>query len=113
MDFLTRDLNWLLTEARNDPAVAAQIIEALAGRFVGHAGPWRVQRGRCVAAHATGCAATVIGANVKVGGFQQVTANVGFDPNIPSGRGFWSLISSLVNAPGNPFGANAHPGLKV
>ncbi|MBK8218406.1 MAG: DUF1501 domain-containing protein [Myxococcales bacterium] len=63
--------------------------------------------------HATGCAATVIGANVKVGGFQQVTANVGFDPNIPSGRGFWSLISSLVNAPGNPFGANAHPGLKV
>ncbi len=32
MDFLTRDLNWLLTEARNDPAVAAQIIEALAGR---------------------------------------------------------------------------------
>ncbi|MCW1969764.1 MAG: hypothetical protein KIH69_016755 [Anaerolineae bacterium] len=32
MDFLTRDLNWLLNEARNDPATATQIIEALAGR---------------------------------------------------------------------------------
>ena len=32
MDFLTRDLNWLLNEARNDPTTATQIIEALAGR---------------------------------------------------------------------------------
>ncbi len=63
--------------------------------------------------HATGCAATVIGANVKVNGFQQVTANVGFDPNRPSGRGFFSLLSTLVKAPGTPFGANAHPTLVV
>ena len=61
--------------------------------------------------HATGCAATIIGSNVKVDGFQQVTANVGFDPNRPSGRGFFSLLAALVKAPGAPFGANAHPTL--
>jgi DNA gyrase/topoisomerase IV subunit A len=32
MNFLQQDLNWLLNEARNDPDVACQIIEALAGR---------------------------------------------------------------------------------
>lgn len=63
--------------------------------------------------HATGVAATIIGANVKVDGFQQLTANVGFDANRPSGRGFFSLLSALVKAPGAPFGANAHPALAI
>lgn len=63
--------------------------------------------------HATGCAATIIGANVKVGGFQQVTGNVGFDPNRPSGRGFFALLAALAKVPGTPFGANAHTDLVV
>ncbi len=63
--------------------------------------------------HATGCAATIIGANVKVGGFQRVTNNVGFDPNRPSGRGFFSLLGALTKTAGAPFGANAHPDLAV
>jgi len=63
--------------------------------------------------HATGCAATIIGANVNVTGFQRVTNNVGFDPNRPSGRGFFSLLGALAKVQGAPFGANAHPTLAL
>lgn len=63
--------------------------------------------------HATGVSVSIMGKYTKPGTTGELTANVGFNPNQPSGRGIFQLYSALLKVPGGgPFGANtAHASL--
>ncbi len=62
--------------------------------------------------HATGVAATVIGATIKPGTTGQTDGNVGFNPGLPGGEGLYQMLSAALKISGSPFGPNtAHASL--
>ncbi len=62
--------------------------------------------------HANGTVATVIGQRTKPGTTGKVTATVGFNPNLPSGKGLYQMLAAALKVQSSPFGANtAHAAL--
>ena len=62
--------------------------------------------------HANGVCATVIGTRTKPGTTGKVTNTVGFNPNLPSGKGLYQMLAAALKVQNSPFGANtAHAAL--